>query len=68
MPAKPSLLNMAWVLFDDPDPNTVVHRVDLATGKLVCAAWVTHSGGFRVSDADAKKYGPRCDTCWPAEN
>ena len=60
-----SLVDVAWVLFDDPDPQTTVHRVDLITGKVVCAEWVHASGGFRRSDDEAKKYGPRCEVCWP---
>lgn len=63
---RQNLLNVAWVLFQDPDPDTTVHRVDLVTGKLVCAEWVHQSAGTRIADEDVAKYGPRCDLCWPA--
>lgn len=62
-----SLLDVAWVLFQDPDPETTVHRVDLRTGKVACAEWISHNAGTRISDKDASKYGPRCTTCWPAD-
>jgi hypothetical protein len=62
---RKSLLDVAWVLFEHPDPDTTVHRVDLATGRLACADWVHASGGTRISDDKVKLYGPRCEVCWP---
>lgn len=64
MTDKPSLLNVAWVLLEDPDPETKVHRVDLATGKVACADWLHHTGGTRIADKDVSKYGPKCEVCW----
>lgn len=61
-----SLIDVAWVLFEDPDPETTVHRVDLGSGRLVCAGWVHASGGIRIPDSKVKLYGPKCPTCWPS--
>lgn len=63
----PSLINVAWVLFEDPDPDTIVHRVDLITGRIVCADWISQNAGHRIADADIRNYGPRCILCWPEQ-
>jgi hypothetical protein len=64
---KRSLIDVSWVLFEDPDPETTVHRVDLATGRLVCADWLHQSGGFRIPDDRISEYGPKCANCYPAQ-
>lgn len=62
-----SLVDVAWVLFEDPDPDTKVHRVSLTTGRLVCADWVTEGAGYRIPDNNINQYGPRCGHCWTTQ-